>query len=175
MSSAQGPLVTDWLSAIGQVVGAVATFAAVVVALAIAIKDNKRLAAEIRDREAVSARLITANLCRDFGLTYLEIRNDGASAVYNLDVAVTSSVAASYRVTGRKVEERNGRFVEVESMSEGVRVLLPHEVRRLAVEMDGAAATAEADSSATVTVRFTDAAGLQWVRPGNAPPFRELS
>ena len=175
MPVAQGPLVTDWLSAIGQVAGAVGTFVAVAVALTIAIRDNRRLAAEIRDREAAPARLVTAVVRHDYGLTFLEIRNDSAEPIYNPEVSLTTTAEFSYQVTSRRVEERNGRFVEADSIPEGLRIIRAHEAWRLVVLGDNADMTAELDDFPEVTLRFADSAGLQWVRRGNGSPLREFS
>lgn len=170
MLLANGPMITDWLTAIGTVLGAVGTIAAVTVALAIAIRDNRRLVAEARDREAAVARLVTATLRRDVGLTFLEIRNDSPETVYHPVVELSVCGPVSYLVTGQKVEERNGRFVAVDSRDEAVGFVPPHESARLLVETKGTTG-----GSVTVKLGFTDAAGRQWVRLGDAPPRRELT
>lgn len=170
MLLADGPMITDWISAIGQVLGAIGTFAAVAVALAIAIRDNRRLVAEARDREAGVARLVTAMVRRDVGLTFLEIRNDSPETIYHPVVELTASGPFRYRVTGQKVEERNGRFVVADSRDEAVAFVPPHDSSRLLVEMNGTSS-----GSVIVKLGFTDAAGRQWVRLGDAPPQRELT
>ncbi|QJT06270.1 hypothetical protein G9272_43120 [Streptomyces asoensis] len=176
MPSSQTPSITDWLSAIGQVVGAVGTLAAVMVALLVSFKDNRRLVSELRDREAATARLVSATVRRDLGLTFLEIRNDGREAVHDMEVELTGAQSAELRVRGQKVEERNGRFVAAGpgTGTESVRVLRPGEVRRLVVETMATAATAHVAVPAVVILRFTDSAGLRWLRQGHEPPTRQL-
>ncbi len=172
MLLSQAPLITDWLSAVGQVAGAIGTFAAVAVALRLAVKDNRRLASELRDREASTARLVSATIRRGLGLTFLEIRNDSNEAIHDLDVRVTG--AGALRVTGQNVEERNGRFVPAGpgSATESVRALRPGEVRRLVVEAADEAQTVDLPASAAVC--FTDSAGLRWLRTAHEPPRRWL-
>ncbi|MGW2052151.1 hypothetical protein ACWCPF_44640 [Streptomyces sp. NPDC001858] len=156
--------------------GAVGTFAAVTVALLLAVKDNRRLASELRDREASTARLVSATIRRGLGLSFLEIRNDSREAIHDLDVQVTVTGPGTVRVTGQNVEDRNGRFVAVGPgpATEGVRALRPGEVRRLVVQAAAEAGTVDLPGSASVTLRFTDSAGLRWLRTTHEPPRRLL-
>lgn len=59
------PPVLEWSVAIAQVVGAVGTLAAVVVALWIAVRDGRRVRADQADRDARQARLITFEVYED--------------------------------------------------------------------------------------------------------------
>jgi chloramphenicol 3-O-phosphotransferase len=60
-----GQSVPDWVSALGQVAGAVSTFTAVMVALWVARRDGRWRRAEQSDREAGQARLITAEVFKE--------------------------------------------------------------------------------------------------------------
>jgi hypothetical protein len=57
--------VTDWLSAWGQIAGAVATFAAVVVALWIAVRDERRIEQNRLDEAHGEAAMAVAEMRRD--------------------------------------------------------------------------------------------------------------
>lgn len=176
MSFSQTPSITDWLSAVGQVVGAVGTLAAVTVALLVSFRDNRRLMSELRDREAATARLVSAVVRRDLGLTFLEIRNDSREAVHDVEMELAGPGSADLRVRAQKVEELNGRFVAAGpgTGTESVHALQPGEIRRLVVETTATAVTAHGAVPAVVTLRFTDSAGLRWLRQGHEPPMRQL-
>ncbi|WP_327730873.1 hypothetical protein OG250_38990 [Streptomyces sp. NBC_00487] len=128
--------ITDWLSAVGQVAGALGTLAAVVVALLVSFRDNRRLASELRDREASTARLVSAVIRRDPGLVFLEIRNDAREAVHDMEAELTGPGSAGLRLSAQRVEERDGRFMAAGpgTGTESLRVLRPGETRRLVVE-----------------------------------------
>ena len=59
---ASGP--AEWISAIGQIVAAAGTLAAVVIALWLARLDGRRIRAELADRDAGQARLIMFEIVR---------------------------------------------------------------------------------------------------------------
>ena len=93
----------------------------------------------------------------------LEDCNDSPETVYHPAIELIVPGPVSYQVTGQKVEERNGRFVAVDSRDEGVGFVPPHESTRLLVETN-----ATTGGPVTVKLGFTDA-GRRWVRLGDAP------
>lgn len=176
MIVASDPNVAEWISAIGQAVGALGTLGAVAVALWLATRDNNRLIAERRDHDMSQARLISATVQRDVGLFYLEVRNDSSGSIYNLIVHDDQLVSRGYRVTNTLVEEQNGRFVPTRKVANGSRTLPPGSNLKLAIERsDTSMAPGDLDRIPPPTLDFTDSAGLRWKRHGAFAPQRVLS
>lgn len=175
MLVANGPNVADWISTIGQAVGALGTLAAVAVALWLAKRDNNRLIAERRDRDISQARLISAAVQRDVGVLYLEVRNDSPGSIYDLTVQDDQLVSQGYRVTHSLVEEQNGRFIRTRKVANGPHTLPPGSSLKLAIERsDTSTAPEEVDRIPPPTLDFTDSAGLRWNRRGPSAPQRVL-
>jgi hypothetical protein len=147
------PTVVDWMSAVGEVAGAAATFAAVVVALSVARRSRRAELAEQADRRAGQARLVTAHLHRADGRWWVRTTNDSTAPVFDVEV-----VEVRHTNGVSTVESVPGAPAGLGKLPAG------QEVDR-AVSLDDPA-------SAVIVLRFLDAAGLRWHREGAAQPRR---
>lgn len=147
MSAGDPATVADWVGSVGQAAGAIGTFAAVVVALAIARRDGRRAEDDRADREASQARLIVTE--RRFHREWL-VRTTNHSSRPVFDVTLAG---------GWTAVEREGSPAVVAVLAPGAgidrRVMPP----------------AEPDT-ADIVIDFLDAAGLRWRRRGHAAPER---
>ena len=175
MNQAQSPLITDWISAIGQVAGAVGTFAAVALALWLASKENGRLIAERRDSEAADARLVVASVRHDIGISFLEVRNDGSAPVYQLEFGDVTSGAHTYVVTESIVDYRGGRYVAEATVAEMPMNIAPKESVRLALKLPSGLTRPDRILVGRASISYTDSKGLRWKRCGYDSPQRILS
>lgn len=144
------------MSVPGQLAAAAATVAAVVVALWVAIRDGRQQRAELADRQAAQARLVTAYVDRLQGRWCVRTANHSTAPVYDVEVEEV------------RHQQWVGNVEPVPGSPAKLRELLPGAPvdRPLAGEVGGDPA------SAVVVFRFVDAAGLRWRREGTGPPQR---
>ena len=145
--------VANWVAAIGQVAGAIGTFAAVVVALAISRRENRALRTEQADRAAAQARLVVSEVRAERRIWWVRTTNHSGEPVFDVRVAEVRCDRARLRV-----QDAPGAPAVVDILAAGEsrdRVL------------DG-----EAEVTATVVVQYVDARGLRWERVGRQPPRR---
>lgn len=147
----------DWVSALGEITGAIGTIAAVVVALWIANRAVRQQRAEQADREAGQARLITADVHRWEGRWWVRTTNHSTAPIFDVQVL--------------EVRHADGGVSKVESVPGA-----PAELAKLAAGKDNDRAVAyDGDSlTAVVVLQFLDATGLRWRRDGAAQPQRIL-
>jgi hypothetical protein len=148
------PTVLDWLSTVGETVGAVGTVAAVVVALWIANRDGRQRRAERADRDAGQARLISAELRREDGRWWVRTTNHSIAPIFDCEVLEVRHAGGPSRL-----EPVPGAPVVLHRLA-------PNQTVDRAVAADGDL------SDATVVLSFLDAAGLRWHREGVAAPRR---
>lgn len=153
------PAAVEWLPALGEIATAATaagTFAAVAVALWVAMRNTQLQRAEQADRDAGQARLIIASLHRADGRWWVRTTNHSMAPVFAVEV----------------VEVRHGDGVSRLEPVPGAPVELP----KLAPgdTIDRAVAFAGDPSYAVVVFQFLDAAGLRWHREGTAQPRRIL-
>lgn len=151
-----GPSALDWVSALGQAVGAVGTLLAVVVALWVASRDGRRRRAEQSDRDAGQARLIIADVHREGGRWWVRTTNHSAAPVFGVEV-----VEVRYEGGVSVVEPVSGAPAVLDMLGAG-------ETRDRAITADGN------PSSGVVVLRYLDSAGLRWHREGTGQPERML-
>jgi hypothetical protein len=99
------PPVLVWSVAISQVVGTVATLAAVVVALWIAVRDGRRVRVEQADRDARQARLITFEVYRRGDHWRVGTTNQSMAPVFEVTESSSGpriARAACHRTGGRQ-------------------------------------------------------------------------
>ena len=155
-----GPSVLDWVSVVGQLVGTAGTVAAVVLALWIARRDGRRLRAELADRDAGQARLVTADVHRAAGRWWVRTTNHSTAPVFGVEV-----VEARHQGGLSRVEPLPGAPAVLE-------VLGPGESVDRALDVPTGA---DPDPGLDVVVTcYLDAAGLRWRREGAGQPQREL-
>ncbi|HEV2779966.1 MAG TPA: hypothetical protein VGX25_11270 [Actinophytocola sp.] len=152
----QGPAVTDWMSALGEIAGAAGTVAAVAVALLLARRGARRQRIEQADREAGQARLIIAELHRAEGRWWVRTTNHSTAPVFQVEI-----LEVRHPDGVSTVEPAPGAPVELTKLPAG-------EVNDRALALGGDPATA------VVVLRFLDAAGLRWHRAGTGQPQRVL-
>lgn len=151
----------DWGS-VGEWVGGLATAAAVVVALAVAISDSRRRDEERKDVQAAQARLVTVETHPDMmgGVLFVKVTNHSASPVFALIIEAVHATPDPVRAcfTGKRewprldsnASEQAGCFI---------------------FEMDGITpAKVEPPRIVSADVSFVDSAGLRWRRWNNTPP-----
>lgn len=159
-SAASGPSVLDWVSVVGQLMGTAGTVAAVVLALWVSRRDGRRLHAELADREAGQARLVTADVHRAAGRWWVRTTNHSTAPVFGVEV-----VEARHQGGPSHVEPLPGAPAVVEVLGTGESV-----DRALDVPTGS-----DPDPGRDVVVtRYLDAAGLRWRREGAGQPQREL-
>ncbi|MEU0548295.1 hypothetical protein [Micromonospora sp. NPDC005979] len=172
MLAAEAPKITDWMQAWGSLAGLVmSTFAVVFTGLLFRHETRVRRE-EQESREAAQARLVIPVLTHDDDDSDgVVVRNDPTGATVTLvnhsaapifDVRVDVAWEESHRWPGRRREMKStvtahgGRRFAVVEKSEAVRF-----------ELTGSAAHV-----GQARIRFTDAAGLVWVRTGLGSPVR---
>jgi hypothetical protein len=146
--------VVDWVSAAGEVTGAIGTVAAVVVALWVSIRSAQRQHAEQADREAAQARLITADLHRANGRWWARTTNHSMAPIFDVQVLEVRHAAGI-----GMVESVPGAPAELAKLTAGEAI-------------DRAVAFGGDPSTAVVVLQFLDATGLRWRREGSAQPQR---
>lgn len=169
---AQTDSVANWVAAVGQVLGAVGTFAAVVVALRLARWERRRDTAERRDREAAQARLVTITVdYRDFNraIPGVVITNHSEQPVHRPEVHSMGDPRPPVR-WGPRMELKGYPHRPTEVLSpHGSRYENFHHIDGAGVFTRDVVQRVRADD---VTITFVDAAGLRWRRTGNGEPVR---
>lgn len=157
--------VAEWISTVGQVVGALATLAAVIVALWIAGRDTRRLEGERADRDKAQARLVAITAVGSGGAGIVITNHSDRPILHPQieDVTVNGSLGLTWRVNPKVPNAGRPRDV-----------LSPGEPFEVPVEFvdEGGTVTRLDQGQCTVTIIFTDAAGLRWRRVGNSEPTR---
>jgi hypothetical protein len=148
--------VVDWVSAGGEVAGAIGTFAAVVVALWVSIRSAQRQRAEQIDREAGQARLITTELRHEDGRWWVRTTNHSTAPIFDARI-----LGVRHAGGVGMVEPAPGAPVEVTTLTAGQSV-------------DRAVAANGVPANAVIVLQFLDAVGLRWRREGAAQPKRIL-
>ncbi|WP_344017980.1 hypothetical protein [Pseudonocardia kongjuensis] len=168
---------TDIVSAIGQAGGAVATAAAVIVALWLAIRERRwrradlvAVAAERDDRDAAQARLIT--VACDFrdtltGSVSVTVRNESASPVFDVRIKKVES-------DDPDVVSWDYDFGQMDELYDVAPTVLSAsaEIRAVAWYHDGTGTPIRTFADDHATVQFTDSNGLRWTRRDTAAPVR---
>lgn len=157
----------DWLAALG-------TVSAVVVALALALRDSQRHAAEEerraqerRDLEATQARLVYFTIASSGGIM-VTIHNASDRPIFHVcleSVEKVGSPGLAWQVN------RNVMGARAETNS-----IEPHGHFKIPVNLvseDGQAQRSRIGEY-TVIISFLDAAGMRWSRTGMGPPTRVL-
>lgn len=170
----------EWLgpngiAAIGQAAGAVATAAAVIVALWLGIRDRRWRTADQHDQRAAQARLITV------GTSHI---GDEYTSDTTFLVTVTNDSEALIRgitLTGLGHEGHRPRYVHdvhsepAEYYLHTPNVLRPGEIWRQPVYFTGAKKEPiHRSGPIETTVEFVDAAGLRWRRVDANEPTRVI-
>lgn len=165
------PPALEWSVALAQVTAAVATLAAVVVALWLAARDGRRSRVEQADRDARQARLITFEVYRRGDRYRVGTRNQSTAPIFEVTVTeVTWGEHIGY------VEAVPGSPAQLAVVPAGNSVeqtiTFAHPESRPMPDFDPAD---ELIGSYQVTAHFLDAAGLRWRRTGSDPPQRILA
>lgn len=165
------PTAVAWSAAISQVVGTVATLAAVVVALWIALRDGRRARDEQADRDARQARLVTFEVYRRGDRWRVGTTNQSTAPIFEVTVTkVTGTDHVGY------VEAVPGSPAQLTVVPAGGKV-------EQTIKFADPESSPGSDSTSTngvswsyqVSANFLDAAGLRWSRTGSDPPRRILS
>lgn len=158
--------VADWIAAIGQAVGAIGTFAAVVVALVIARRDGRRLKREQRQREASQARMITTRT----ELHWEEIEDGGSSAIIvrnNSNQAISSLTVRKAKVDGPNIQ-----WFPDDEAGGGLAMLGPGDSAHFNGSWRTVDDAGDEPPTANTLIRFVDASGIWWDRVNNSEPRR---
>jgi hypothetical protein len=179
--AADGGSVADWVAAIGQAVGALFTAAAVIVALWLAIREDRwRRAdqaerdAERADRDAAQARLVTVE--PDYNRSASFPGPEIAAVVLNGSQLPIFDV----RIVGlRAASETTSRWAwgspDPDEMT--IKPVLPAQERfviQIAYVDERGTVDYRDTGEDVITIEFVDHAGLRWRRAGNALPERVL-
>jgi hypothetical protein len=150
--------VVDWISAVGEVVGAVGTLAAVIVALWLARLDRQRIWAELEDREAGQARLVTFEVVRRGGRWRVQTTNHSVAPVFDV------------RVIQVRCGDQVGHVDPIPGTPKWLAMVRAGESMDQVITFNDL----EVDGTCEVTAFFLDSAGLRWQRTGTDPPRRVL-
>ncbi|MEK6443786.1 hypothetical protein [Pseudonocardia sp. T1-2H] len=168
MLAADAPTSADWLSAWGQVGGAAATAAAVIVALWIASRDRRRLAQDRADEARGRAAMVIAAASNSSVI----VTNHGQSPIRRPAV-VSNSVPEDAEITW--TPQGAGQVDPVcEVLAPGASVTVPGGFQRERVR-DGRSEMHIYDYDrppygAVMTIRFIDVDGRLWSRTGLESP-----
>jgi hypothetical protein len=146
----------QWILAVGQVVIAAGTLAAVLVALWLGRLERRRIWGELEDREAGQARLVAFEVVRRGGRSLVRTTNHSAAPVFEV------------RVTHVRCGDQVGHVQTNGGSSEWLAMVPARESVDQVLTFDGP----EVNGSYEVTALFLDSAGLRWQRTGANPPRR---
>jgi hypothetical protein len=132
----------------------------VVLALWVARRDGWRLRAELADREAGQARLVTTGVHRVAGRWWVRTTNHSTVPVFGVEV-----VEARHQGGPSHVEPVPGAPVILEMLAAG-------DSADRALDLPTGSNPDPARD--VIVIRYLDAAGLRWRREGAGPPQREL-
>lgn len=167
----------NWVGAVGQLVGAFATLAAVCVALWLPRWERKRDAAERlrqqRERQLESARLVTIAVPKNLLYRCIEIFNGSDLSVHQPRVDSVSDPRVHCEPTPQRPNsDRGGR------LSFHPETLPPRETHDVLYDYcnpDGSEITGSIENSITaddVTITFMDTSRQWWRRTGHGEPER---
>lgn len=151
----------NWGS-LAELAGAVATTAAVGVALWVAIRDGRLREEDRKDEQAAQARLITVQTTEDptGGSFYVTVTNHSTSPVFAVNVEAMHVTPDPLRVRfyGKRSWPRLDASRSVST-------------KALTFTMDGTAlADVTGPNIVSADISFVDSAGLRWRRWGGTPP-----
>lgn len=168
-----GAEAAEWISAIGQGLGAIATAVAVIVALRIANRESRWRREDQADRDAAQARTVTVEPTYD-PMTHpdtrmiLRVLNGSRAPVF--DVKVTEFVNVDRPDLRWKIDDRNEPImIKAPVLAAGDVFVLPVSF----IEANDQRVLPDGEDFAII--EFTDAAGLQWRRRNNDAPVRVLA
>jgi hypothetical protein len=165
MASASGPQITDWIQAWGSVLSLiVAAIALLFTGLLLRHEIHVRRA-ELADTIAAQARLVVPQLYAESAVPQVatrsirwSVRNYSSAPVTNLRIEIGWQDRVELMVDRHVVLEPNAQIEEELGLTQPI-------VRRVADPKPAA-------RRLYISVEFTDAAGLLWVRDGTQPPRR---
>ena len=154
---------TDWWADSASWASAIGTIGATVSALYIALRSWRDAAAERADRDAAQARQVVINYLKS---AVVEVTNFSISPILFLLVRDVwrlnddhTQVAERYRARVQGADARRAKLL-----------LAPQETIR--IDITSSTGSPPLPGAYALTIRFTDAAGLDWERTGNEPPRR---
>lgn len=173
---------TDIVSALGQAFGAIATAAAVIVALSLAIRerrwrraDQTAAAAERNDRDAAQARLVSINVePMEYGYDprgttdVVTVLNGSGEPIHEVSIAEVSNPGAPPESWDYDLSTPLSDMFTTEPrvIPAGEKFTLPIQFQG---EHGGLVVSFEPTS---VTIQFTDSRGLRWRRTDSNAPVR---
>lgn len=180
----QADSLATWLGVAGQWVGALGTFAAVLVALRLARWERRRDTAEQRDREAAQARLVTTKVGYpsetaaypddlDIELPMVQIINYSELPVYRPRIESMGDAPPPVRWG---INPNTGEDYSIDVLPPNQRRSVPFE--HVDPHSQSAYTTVTAGKikkrvdADDVTITFIDTYGLRWRRTGNGEPIR---
>lgn len=169
-----------WFGAWAQFGAAIATSAAVIVALGVAIRDGRMARSERRDREAAQARNVFVST--ELSFTLAAVASHGTVVCDLVLTNWSDSTLLSVDPVDVFLPDRPERQQWSDAlMGDSASDQSPHDRVRptgewrakvsLLVEDSGALAVGDSVRP-SVTFRYTDAAGLVWERTDNDQPYR---
>lgn len=165
-----GPVDTDVFAAWGQVIGAIGTLLAVVVALWIAIRDGRYRDAERRDNEAVHARFVFAARTSDPPRLAMGYTNHGTLPVTSVRFVGIFGCYKDVTSTGWSIDGSSEPYV-LAAIGPGQTVTTP----TITVTWPDGVDVDETEALYYPTVVFVDTNGRWWERTAHDPPRRLLS
>jgi hypothetical protein len=169
---ASGSSAADWLSAWGQIGGAVGTLLTLSVAIFLARRDSRWRRAEQADRDIAQARLLTVDAdyaytgSRPFEMIVI-IANNSAQPMLDVNVEAVRSLQEpnlAWRFSSPNPEAATSANV----LRPGAQLVVEVEFA------DDAGSVAYPDGADSVTVTYTDYNGLRWRRTDRCLPERIL-
>lgn len=168
---------SNWIASVGQAVGAIGTFLAIVVALRAEGKAEARRMKDIRDREEARARLVSVRMKDNTGLWKAVVfRNDSENVIFNLRLVGIWDIDATEQLDFWYIPP-NARALEGPPNYHGA-------VDVVASRSEGQFLVARSDDSLNdipfpsdefefpcnemqVIIAFDDHEGLTWIRSNN--------
>lgn len=156
---------TDWWADSAAWASAVGTIGATVTALTVAWRGWRDAAAERADRDAAQARQVVVTAISG---TTMQVTNFSAAPI----LYVQAKHVWLMSMNGQPLDKYQARLQGADPR--GVRVVLsPQE--SVKVDISTQTGAPPPPGGYALTLRFTDAAGLDWERTGNDPPRRLIN